>query len=149
MSYGNRKKKTMNRKGEGFKLYLADHKQPYMGKWYSDTIDPHTGKYHGWQELHWKERGLKKRHRAYARNLIAEQLLLMQEMEPCPYCGSPFCENRLACKDEEEQMWEFEREMYKREMKAYFLYELEEEDEDDWKFSDPYMETYEHEDYAW
>lgn len=45
-------------------------------------------------------------------------------------------------------MWEFEREMYEREMKSYYL--EEEEDEDDWNlYKDSYYDNfYEHEDYA-
>lgn len=44
-------------------------------------------------------------------------------------------------------MWEFEREMYEREMKDYYL---EEENENYWDlYEDPYYDNfYEHEDYA-
>lgn len=117
------------------------HKAAYIQKTYSETIEPFSGKYIGWKEMGYKERSLKKRHRAYAHILIAQQILLMQEMEPCPYCGSDFCENRLSCKDEEEKLCEFEREMYEREMSAYFFYELEEE-EVNWEVYDYYEEIY-------
>lgn len=117
------------------------HKVAYIQKSYSDTIDPFSGKYIGWIEMSYKERSLKKRHRAYARILIAQQILLMQEMEPCPYCGSEFCENHLSCKDEEEKLYEFEREMYEREMNGYFFYKLEEE-EFNWESYDSYEEIY-------
>ena len=79
---------------------ITGHKVAYGNKYYSDTNNPLSGKYHGWKENGDKERGLKKRHRAYARTVIAEQLHFMEETKPCPYCGSNFCENSLSCKED-------------------------------------------------
>ena len=116
---------------------ISGHRVAYSNKYYSDSVDPLSGKYNGWEENGWKERGLKKRHRAHARAVIAEQLLFMEEMKPCPYCGSDFCENPKSCKDKEDMYCAFEIEIYEREMKGYFLYELEEEPyEDDYYYAD-------------
>ena len=95
---------------------ISGHKVAYSNKYYSDTIDPLSGKYNGWKDNGWKERGLKKRHRAHARTVIVEQLLFMEEMNPCSYCGSDFCENPLSCKDAEELFCGFEIEMYYHDM---------------------------------
>lgn len=104
---------------------ISGHKVAYSNKYYSGTIDPLNGKYNGWKENGWKERGLKKRHRFYARKVIAEQLLFMEETKPCSYCGSDFCENPLSCKDAEELFCEFEIEMYDHDMEDYSLHEVD------------------------
>ena len=104
---------------------ITGHKVAYSNKYYSDTINPLSGKYHGWKENGDKERGLKKRHRAYARTVIAEQLHFMEETKPCPYCGSNFCENPLSCKDEEDMFCAFEIEIYNREREDYSFHEDE------------------------
>ena len=72
MTYRNRVSKRQNRKPQSFKIRCKEHKRPYLTKFFSDNIDPHNGKYIGWKDLHWKERGLKKRHRAHARMIIKE-----------------------------------------------------------------------------
>ena len=120
---------------------ISGHKVAYSNKYYSDTIDPLSGKYNGWKDDGWKERGLKKRHRAHARTVITEQLLFMEEMNPCSYCGSDFCENPLSCKDEEEMLCEFEIKMYDHDMEDYSLHE------DDW--GDDYEYDYYMEDDYW
>lgn len=76
---------------------------------YSDTINPHSGKYQGWRDSGYKERGLKKRHRAYSRLLIQEELMAMDKV--CPWCGLEGCDNPASCKDEYELLIEFEIEM--------------------------------------
>ena len=106
---------------------ISGHKVAYSNKYYSDTIDPLSGKYKGWKENGWKERGLKKRHRFYARKVIAEQLLFMEETKPCSYCGSDFCENPLSCKDEEGMLCEIENHNY--EMEDYLFHDDEWEDD--------------------
>ena len=120
---------------------VTGHKVAYNTNYYSGTIDPLSGKYNGWKDNGWKERGLKKRHRTHARTVIAEQLLLMEEMKPCSYCGSNFCENPKSCKDAEELFCEFEIEMYFRDMEDYSPHE------DDWE--DDYEYDYYREDDYW
>lgn len=104
---------------------ITGHKVAHSTKYYSGTIDPLSGKYIGWNDNGCKERGLKKRHRLYARTVIAEQLLFMAEMKPCSHCGSDFCENPLSCKDEEEMLCTFEIENYNHEVEDYFLHDDE------------------------
>lgn len=115
------------------------HKTTYNQKGYSETVDVVSGKYIGWKGMSYKKRSLKKRHRFYAHKVIAEQLLFMEEMKPCSYCGSDFCENPKSCKDEEEMLCAFEIEMYEREMEDYFLYDLEEEPSEDDYYEDAYL----------
>lgn len=111
------------------------HKAAYIQKSYSETVDVVTGKYIGWKEMCYKDRGLKKRHRAYGHKMIAEQLLFMQEMEPCPYCGSEFCENHLSCKDEEEMLCAFLIEVHNREMEDYSFHVDQWEDDFEYDYS--------------
>lgn len=126
---------------EWFKKWFGEtsHKATYTQKSYSETVDVISGKYNGWKEVSYRERSLKKRHRAYGRKMIAEQLLFMQEMKPCSYCGSDFCENPLSCKDEEEMLREIENHNY--EVEDYLFHN------DEWK--DDYEYDYYADDDYW
>lgn len=80
--------KRSNNKAEDRWSTVPKHKLPYLKKGFSDNIDPESGKYFGWSDAGFKDKGLKKRHRAYAQVLIAEALMTMEEDKPCPFCGS-------------------------------------------------------------
>ena len=154
MSYTNRKKKPrrhldlpywvkMNkaaREPEWFNKWFGKtgYKAAYAQKSYFNSIDPMTGKHFGWKEYAWKYRGLKKAHRAYARELINEQLLDMDEDHPCPTCGSCYCENPKSCADEERKFYELDAEIYAREMALLYEEELKEQEQFALGYYDPY-----------
>ena len=78
MSYNTRVKKPKTNKGIGWYSrwkHLPVYKLPYLTKGYSNTVDPETGKFIGWPEYGYKEKGLKHRHRAYGKKMIKEALI--------------------------------------------------------------------------
>ncbi len=104
---------------------------------YTDTINPHTGKYHGWHEYGWKERGLKKRHRRAGKQLIASQLFDME------------LEIQDQIDEDDELIWEEylmilqEEDM---EMERQFQLQLQEEEDSAWDDEpyDPYLDFYDY-----
>lgn len=117
------------------------HKMGHMNNnCYSDTIDPISGKYNGWYDVHYKDRSLKKRHRQAGKAVIAAELEEMN-VDVCPTCGSDFCEDHKSCADEEAQFADFEIKLYEREMMFYYE-ELPEDDAPYEIYDDPYEYSY-------
>lgn len=153
MTYRNRVKKPnrhLNPPHWAKRLMLKD--QEWFEKWcgktgykigymrrrgYSDTINPHSGRYQGWRDSGYKERGLKKRHRQAGKQLIIAQLFDM-EME---------IQDQID--EEDELIWEEylmilqEEDM---EMERQFRLQMEEEQDSAWDDEpyDPYLDFYDY-----
>lgn len=122
--------KRSNNKAEDRWSTVPKHKLPYLKKGFSDNIDPESGKYFGWSDSGFKDKGLKKRHRAYAQVLIAEALMTMEEDKPCPFCGSSFCEDTRSCEDGYYLEIEWEFDLMEYDLEAERL--IQEEKEREW-----------------
>lgn len=151
MSYRNRVKKP-NRSLKlpcwAKRLMLKDQK--WFEKWYgktgykvgyirrrgySDTIDPLSGKYNGWHDLGYKERGLKKRHRQAGKQLIIDELLDMET------------EMQNQNDEEDELIWEeYLMILQEKDMELERQFQLEMEEDLDWdeEFYDPYLDFYDY-----
>lgn len=83
MTYHSRTSRTYNKRYNNLRKFTiswlkeknTEHQVPYWGSGYADNCNPHTGKFNGWKDNSYKERGLKKRIRQYGKSLIKESIL--------------------------------------------------------------------------
>jgi excinuclease UvrABC ATPase subunit len=118
-----------------------EHKIPYLTSYKSESIDPVTGKYHGYRHAGGVMRHLKKRARQTNKALIADALLEFEDQTPCNWCGSDDCDNPIACRQEEENCHDFDQWVYDNWEREFHEEYIEEEDDDPY-FLDPYLDDY-------
>lgn len=103
MSFHSRTKRTTNHKSTwDHNERIKKHHLPYLTSGYRENYNPFTGKVTGWGDSGYKDKGLKKSIRRAGKEIIAEALHDMADEYHCDWCGSSYCDNPVACYQEQE-----------------------------------------------
>ncbi len=133
MTYRNRVKKPKSNRGVGWgaEKYFEAHKIPYLTRYYSDTVDGVSGKFLGWRESSYKEKGLRKQIRREGKNMIERDLLDMFD--------DPEQDMAEIEAEEEQLLWAEEAEEYRRELRQSHMAQQHDDYNAKWDLSeDPF-----------